>query len=72
MKKTQFKNSPKPTGLDALPNMHFDYMDIESMPERYGNVKLPTFLAYDKDGRLLKKIVGFMKPEEILTVYQTE
>lgn len=59
-------------GLDSLPNMHFAYMDIEALLERYGNVKFPTFLAYDKQGHLLKRFVGLTKPEEILKVYQME
>ena len=58
--------------LDTLPNMHFAYMDIEAIMERYGNVKFPTFLAYDEQGHLLKKFVGLTKPEKILKVYQME
>ena len=59
-------------GLDTLPNMHFAYMDIEAMLERYGNVKFPTFLAYDNEGQLIEKFVGLTKPEEILKVYQMD
>lgn len=52
--------------------MHFAYMDIEPMLERYGNLKFPTFLAYDQNGRMLKKFIGLTKPKEILKAYQTE
>ena len=69
--KDSIENFSKTFGLDTLPNMHFAYMDIEAMLERYGNVKFPTFLAYDEDGRLIKKFVGLTKPEEILSAYQT-
>ncbi|MGW8122729.1 TlpA family protein disulfide reductase [Roseivirga echinicomitans] len=58
--------------LDNLENVHFAYMDIEVMLERYGNVKFPTFLAYDKNGALLQKFVGVTKPEELLSVYDQE
>ena len=57
-------------GLDTLQNIHFAYMDIEVMLERYGNVRFPTFLAYDKKGQLLKKFVGATLPEEIASVYE--
>ena len=59
-------------GLDTIPNMHFAYMDIEAMIARYGNVKFPTFLAYDEKGQLLRKFVGLTKPEEILKAYLIE
>jgi thiol-disulfide isomerase/thioredoxin len=58
--------------LDNLENVHFAYMDIEVMLERYGNVKFPTFLAYDKNGTLLQKFVGVTKPEVLLSVYDQE
>lgn len=70
--KDSIQKFAKTYGLDTLLNMHFAYMDIEAMLERYGNVKFPTFLAYDKQGQLLKKFVGLTKPEEILKVYQME
>lgn len=54
--------------LDNLENVHFAYMDVEVMLDRYGNVKFPTFLAY-KNGALLQKFVGVTKPEELLSVY---
>lgn len=62
----------KTYGLDSLENVHFAYMDIEVMLERYGNVKFPTFLAYDENGVLLQKFVGVTKPEELLSVYGSE
>jgi thiol-disulfide isomerase/thioredoxin len=58
----------KTYGLDSLENIHFAYMDIEVMLEKYGNVKFPTFLAY-KNGALLQKFVGVTKPEVLLSVY---
>lgn len=57
--------------LDSHENVHFAYMDIEVMLERYGNVKFPTFLAY-KNGTLLQKFVGVTKPETLLAVYDQE
>jgi thiol-disulfide isomerase/thioredoxin len=54
----------KTYGLDSFENVHFAYMDIEVMLERYGNVKFPTFLAYDQNGVLLQKFVGVTKPEK--------
>ena len=67
--KDSIQKFSKTYGLDTLANVHFAYMDIEAMLERYGKVKFPTFLAYDKDGQLLKKFVGLTKPEEILQAY---
>lgn len=58
--------------LNSFENVHFAYMDIEVMLERYGNVKFPTFLAYDKNGALLQKFVGVTKPEVLLSVYDQE
>jgi thiol-disulfide isomerase/thioredoxin len=66
---TQFS---KTYGLDSLENVHFASMDIEVMLESYGNVKFPTFLAYDENGVLLQKFVGVTKPEELLSVYGSE
>ena len=62
----------KTYGLDSVDNVHFAYMDIEVMLERYGNVKFPTFLVYDKNGTLLQKFVGVTKPEVLLSVYDQE
>ncbi|MFY0591393.1 TlpA family protein disulfide reductase [Roseivirga sp.] len=59
-------------GLDTIPNIRFAYMDIEAMLEQYGNVKFPTFLAYDKSGELIKKWVGLTQPQEILDAYNQE
>jgi len=68
--KDSIQKFSKTYGLDTLPNMHFAYMNIEAMLERYGNVKFPTFLAYDNNGQLIKKFVGLTKPEEILQAYK--
>ncbi|PIQ50379.1 MAG: hypothetical protein COW03_00120 [Cytophagales bacterium CG12_big_fil_rev_8_21_14_0_65_40_12] len=70
--KSAISQFSKTYGLDSLENVHFAYMDIEVMLERYGNVKFPTFLAYDKNGTLLQKFVGVTKPEELLSVYASE
>lgn len=70
--KDSIQKFSKTYGLDTISNMHFAYMDIEAMLERYGNVKFPTFLAYNEQGQLLKKFVGLTKPEEIIKLYQIE
>ena len=61
----------KTYGLNSVKNVHFAFMDIEVMLERYGNVKFPTFLAY-KNGALLRKFVGVTKPEKLLSAYDQE
>lgn len=70
--KDSIQKFSKTYGLDTLPSMHFAYMDIEVMLERYGNVKFPTFLVYDEEGLLVKKRVGMTQPQEILEAYNEE
>ena len=67
--KNAISNFSQVYNLDNYPNVHFAYMDIETMLERYGNVRFPTFLAYNEYGELVKKWVGLTKPQEILKAY---
>lgn len=68
--KDSIQKFSKTYGLDSLSNMYFAHMDIDVMLERYGNVKFPTFLAYNKQGQLVEKFIGLTKPEKILAAYQ--